>query len=520
MEQPAGPGRPERIAGSLRTILTRGDPLVPVVGGISLLVYALHGIDGKLSRDLAVYGYAGQQFADGVPAYEGILNRAGPLAHMVPGVGALAARLLGLEDLTGMRLLYLLISVACTCVVYLFARDLFDSRTAALCTAFAFLTFGAFIEYASYGPREKTPMTLFLLCSLWAAYRRRWVGAGVWLGLATLTLQIVFPVGAAAILVQALAVRGERIRALVRTAVGGLVVLAVFIGYFTIVGALDDFIEGFWRINARYTQPSAFTDDVAGNWHNLQYGYAASLWVAVAGIVAILAFSLLAVRPGYRERHPSAVGVAALGAATAVALVWTLREYDSWPDAMLVLPTAAFGIGVLAAEVEARVQVRWARPAALAWVLVAAVLATSFSVGERNHGLVAQRSNVKATLRKLPSATILAVNSPQALVLSGKTNPIRYQMFSSGMNDYLDDTLPGGLAGLAERIGRVRPTLITFGNGNVPPWFAETLHRYYAKAGKAPGWVWYVDCEVGHRMVMKLRHPKRRQHDRAKRGSA
>ena len=43
MEQPAGPGRPERIAGSLRTILTRGDALVPVVGGISLLAEAVQG---------------------------------------------------------------------------------------------------------------------------------------------------------------------------------------------------------------------------------------------------------------------------------------------------------------------------------------------------------------------------------------------------------------------------------------------------------------------------------------------
>ncbi|MDN5855083.1 MAG: glycosyltransferase family 39 protein, partial [Actinomycetia bacterium] len=213
----------EGLVGRLRTRLVRLDLLLPVVGGVSLLVYALHGLDGKLTRDVAVYGYAGQQFIEGVPPYEGVMNRAGPLAHMIPGVGAAGARLFGLEDLTGMRILFLLLTVACGCVTYLFARDLFGSRAAGLAAAFAFLTFEGFIDYASNGPREKTTVALFLLCSLWAAYKHRWFASGAWLSLATLTLQIAFPVGFVAILVQALALgRGERVRALARTAVGGL----------------------------------------------------------------------------------------------------------------------------------------------------------------------------------------------------------------------------------------------------------------------------------------------------------
>ena len=73
----------------------RVDPLVPVVAVVSLVVYALHGVHGALTRDLGIYAYAGQQVADGVPPYLGVLNRAGPLAHVLPGVGVLVARVGG-----------------------------------------------------------------------------------------------------------------------------------------------------------------------------------------------------------------------------------------------------------------------------------------------------------------------------------------------------------------------------------------------------------------------------------------
>ena len=66
-----------------------------LVGAVALLTYALHGVNGMLTRDLAVYSYAGQQVADGVPPYVGILNRAGPLAHAIPAIGVWIARTAG-----------------------------------------------------------------------------------------------------------------------------------------------------------------------------------------------------------------------------------------------------------------------------------------------------------------------------------------------------------------------------------------------------------------------------------------
>ena len=116
------PPRPDRSDGvrpggvsRLRAI----DPLVPVVAGASLVVYVLHGFHGMLTRDLGIYSYAGQQVADGVPPYLGVLNRAGPLAHVLPGVGALVARLGGLDDVLTMRVLFMLMATAAVCLTTL-----------------------------------------------------------------------------------------------------------------------------------------------------------------------------------------------------------------------------------------------------------------------------------------------------------------------------------------------------------------------------------------------------------------
>ena len=168
------------------------DPLLFVVGGVALLTYALHGFNGMLTRDLAVYSYAGQQVAEGVPPYLGILNRAGPLAHVIPAIGVGIARIGGFDDVFTMRLLFMAIATICVCAVYALGRDVFASQLAGLVSAGAFLTFFGFIEYASNGPREKTPMTLFIALALWAVARRRWFTAGLFVSLATLCLQIAF----------------------------------------------------------------------------------------------------------------------------------------------------------------------------------------------------------------------------------------------------------------------------------------------------------------------------------------
>ena len=200
------------------------------------------------------------------------------------------------------------------------------------------------------------------------------------------------------------------------------------------------------------------------------------------------------------------VPVAAFGAASLAGLAWIVRDFDGWPDVFPLLPLAAIGIGGIANVFIDRLPARAALALTMTWVVAAVAIAVTYSVTEREHKLTEQRRSVAAMLEQLPpDASLLSIHAPQALVLSGKTNPTRYQMFSGGMDRYIDDTYPGGLQGFGEWIEREQPTLITL-RGPVRPWMAEMLETEYRRAGKAPGWHWYVHRSVGP--DVSVRKPK------------
>ena len=92
-----------------------------------------------------------------------------------------------------------------------------------------------------------------------------------------------------------------------------------------------------------------------------------------------------------------------------------------------------------------------------AWVVVATVGATDFSVNGRSDVLDVQQASVDTVLAELPDdATIVSIEAPQPLVLSRGVNPTEHQMFDLGLEDYVDATWPGGTRGLRRRDPRGR----------------------------------------------------------------
>jgi hypothetical protein len=485
----------------------RRDGAVLVVGVVALLTYALHGFDGYLTRDLGIYAYAGQQFAEGVPPYVSVLNRAGPLAQMLPGVGVLAAHHLGLGDVVGARLLFLLFAVACVCLLYRLARDVFSSRAAGLAAAAAFLSFEGFVRYASGGPREKTPMVLFIVLSLSALHRQRWLAAGVLIALSALTLQTAAFVVAPAALVMLVAAR-RRLRALLLLLAGGLLPTLAAVVYFTAVGALRDFVEAFVVLPVRYATPDPLLSQPAEHWSSMEIGYGISLWVLLGGLVAMLGLAAvrLCARAARRPPHSSAT-TTALAVALLCGVGLMLRDFDSWADAFSLLPIAALGVGGVARVVADRLPRPAAQALLSAWLVATLLTAVGYAVGNRDDGLARQRASVAAVLRHMPAgASMLSVQAPTPLVLAGRTNPTRYQMFSSGLDDYMRDRYPGGLAGYLRTVRREQPDLITVGTElqratKVDPkvaWLSGAWQPQYRRIGRGPGWTWYARRSLGH----------------------
>ena len=352
---------------------------------VPLGVYLPHGFNAALTRDLGVYTYGGQGVADGQLPYEAILNRAGPLAHWIPGLGIWLGRQVGMDDIFSARLINMFISMACVGVAYLLGRDLYRSRLAGIVSATTLLCIEGFITYSTGGPREKTALVLFVLLASLAMVHRRWGVTGFFIALATLTWQPVFFAAAAGAAVAAMLAERRRgkLKALVLIAVGGIIPTAVIVGVYAAAGQLKLFLDDFLIINAEYTRQTSFLDHPGVIWGYMTDAYGWSLWVFLGGLVVQLGLGVAALRAPTRR---TATGAAQIGFAvvTVVGLIWSAKAFNGFPDAFFVLPEAVVGIGGLAALLRARTNARVVLAATLVWVVVATGLSVRVSVLSRD----------------------------------------------------------------------------------------------------------------------------------------
>ena len=490
-----------------RRRLAHVDPLVPALCALATVLYVLHGFDGYLSRDLGDYAYGGQQVAEGVPPYVAVVNRAGPLAHLIPGVGAVLAQWVGADQVVGMRVFLMLFAIASIGVLYVLARDLFRSRLAGVAAAAMLLGCQGFIAYASDGPREKTSMVLFLLCAMLATVHRRWLTAGFFIALSTLCWQPVFFVAmAGTVTAIVLGQSTGRLRAVVRVLVGGAIPSAVTVGAYAAVGALGIFMDDFVLINARYTQQTSLITNPWAALSMLASGYGPSLAFFLIGLVAITVLWVRALRRPKDQRDAQWVDLMAVGALLVAGFVWSLKAFNGFPDAFIMLPPAALGIGGLVVVLAERVPLRKVVIATAVWTVATSAVGATYAISTRNHALDDQRASVQAVMDVLPSdARILSVEAPQPLVLTHQRNLSRYQQFGNGLLEYVDDTWPGGSEGYGRWVGRRHPTLIALGNGGVvPSWLAPTLDGGYQRVGTTIGWDWYASKDVGPQTLQTL----------------
>ena len=486
----------------------RFDPWVVVVAAVALGTYLLHGFQGLFSRDLGVYAYGARQVLAGQPPYVGIVNRAGPLAHLLPVPGIVAARLVGQDELLGMRVWYMVLAVACVVLTYVVGRQLFGSRAAGLAAAATMLSFQGFIDLATTGPREKTPMVLFIVCAIWALSHRRWLWTGVSISLATLTLQTAFfPLLVAVVVAVLLGGSPHKLRDLGRFAVGGAIPVAVLVVYFAAYGAVSDLADGFFLLNLRYSTGTPFTSNISPRWESIRAGYGASLWLLFGGLALVLVVTVLRVADRSRRRDPVTVTIVALAVATVGSVLWFEVDFDSYLDSFTLLPLAALGIAAGIAELELRASRRTALVVASLAVVLPTLLAVHYSVTVHDTRLQHQRAAMTAMLAEVPGAHLWSLGTPEYLVLAKQANPTRYQLLQGGLDRHLADTWPGGRdAFVAWNLAR-QPDLIPvsalemeFGQ------WKPVLEPDYVKVGVTPGAVWFARRSLGPDVIQAIRH--------------
>jgi hypothetical protein len=206
------------------------------------------------------------------------------------------------------------------------------------------------------------------------------------------------------------------------------------------------------------------------------------------GLLGLLVTALLT-----PDRGPRILGVGGLAA-----VLWSCYAINGGADLFVALPFAAVGAAAGLVRIGRRLDPRTAARLCAAAVVVGVVLSSVEAVTTRDHRLPTERLDVSRMVAAVPpGSTVLSLSAPEVLVLAHRTNPYPWQLSNGPISAFLDDHLPGGLAGYADRISRLHPALIAIGKRTADEWLLPVLDRDYTRVGSGSHWVWYAANDLG-----------------------
>ena len=440
---------------------------------ISVIVFSVYGFEGTLVRDDAIILYGGQQLAEGVPPYLSIFDNKTPLAPLLSGVGVSVASLLDLDDILAVRITFLVFCSLAPVGLYLLGSALFNSQRVGLLTAFTFVGYSGFGIHAASGPREKALMITFVVFSLLFIARRKWFWAGVLSSIAFLTWQ---PAAIYALIVIFLAlVQSETGRARVRNtilAVSGILAPVVIVSlYFWSQGAFQDFFDGAILFNLFYLErlPQSLWNHIIRPIEVVIKNYRSTAFSILIGFLMVLVIYVWRLRL-YKSSLLKLIrkdNFSALLLTFPLIVIWSLLDFQRYPDFFVFLPYVAIGFGWLlyiAYDSLLKIKVNGPVTQKLIFITLCAVLlgsaATQYYTMERDELLQQRRWAERIESQLAPGDKIVSIGIPQALVLLHRTNPSRYITFSAGFDNWIEAKTPGGFEGWLEELEEYDPSVI------------------------------------------------------------
>jgi hypothetical protein len=479
---------------------------------IAAALFSRYGMGAHLWRDEAIYAYGGQQFADGVPFYASIFDIKTPLASQLAGLGVLVGRAVGADDLDAIRGTYFLGSCAAVAATYLLARTLWRSRLAGFVAAVVLAAFNGFAMDAAGGPNAKTFGVLFAVAAMALAARARWFWAALAGSLGFLVWQPLLIYPALVVLAAGLtASPGRRRGAVSRALAGAALPVLVTTVYFLATGALGELVEAAFVFPVTGLRRGASTlggriDDILATLR-VTYGITRVLFWTGLLVTPVLVASRLARAQGRLREAIADPLVCVVAPSLLLIAVFSLIDFEGYPDLYPALPYAALGLaGAAAALVDAARPGAFRRAATAAGVVVAvALVGISWwrytREGDKDHGLASQRATVAEIERLLePGEKLYALGDPTPLVLSGRRNPSRFIYLSSGVGMWLKERTKGHLRGWMGQIRATHPAVIVLNGWTAPLSYKVTLRLDRGFEHRSlGGWQLFLRPEVAAR---------------------
>ena len=431
---------------------------------VSAWVLSRHGFEAELVHDDGVNIYSGQQMLEGVAPYRSLFDHKSPLTSIVCAPAIALGDALGIDDVLAVRIVFLAISSAVVSLLFLLVEVLFRSRWQAVLTCTVFLGLWGFGVQAASGAFPKTLGLFLALATLWTTTRRRWLMAGSSAALATFVWQ---PLGVF-LLVALLSAWGSgrhsevNRKAWLAVVVGAAVPSAALMLYFASQGALRQLADGMVLFNLGYLEPTETVgrrlEYIAGALFSFRWmGY--GLFVGTLVLLPLYPSRLRAAR---QEARPFLVDrFAPLLLTLPAPFLWSLVDFQAYPDMFVFLPYGAIGFGwILHLGIEAVATDSGLGHRGTRWLLAAIVLATLLTASfyyrsaAPDAALAQQRAAWQEALADFPAeARIASVGAPHVLALLRRTNVTSYGTVWRGMERYIDERHTGGFQGWLETLG-------------------------------------------------------------------
>lgn len=452
------PASRQKSAGPLRGAFHR-DSMALLL--ISLTAYLVYGLERRLSRDNAIYYYSAQQWVQGIPPLVSFFDLKTPLTSFYSSLGVTLTPLIGLHELIVVRAFYIPIGLLTVLAIYQLAVDLWKSRFTGWIAALTLLSLEPLMYVTLSGPRPKVLSLFFVVTTLLAITRSRWLGAGALASLGMLAWQ---PAGLLIVtaLIASIAYR-EGARAPLMVTVGAVIPVAMMAAYYATVGAMQEFLDA--SLLAHMMTPGLGEPPMvylARMWSTAAARMGILFFPVMAGCLVFLVISirmLLARSTGTRR----ALGPAVL--CFALFFVFSLFDFQGIPDWLPLLPFACLGFARGCSELS-----RWLgewRSEAGAVTRYACVgfcaVALFMTVTEPGHNnFRSQEARTKQILEDFDAGnSVVVIGATDFLAFSGVRSPTPHVLITPrGMAAYMDARIPGGTDGWLEQLRAIDPTIV------------------------------------------------------------
>lgn len=520
----------------LRTVYdSYADVIWMIVLTVIALVYALqyNFFFQAIPHDTTFHIYAAQQMLDGHPIYLDVAIIKAPLADFATVLAILFARLIHVSDITGARLMSLIVAVSATSLTYLAGRVLFRSRTVGVLAGLVMAGWNFYALRSVTGPEPKAYLILFSLLAFVLIVQRRWLWAGICASLGTLAWQPGLMLAALALAAALIApwldgARGIGIGDRNTTRPSQPIRVALRGALLVIAGLLLPFVLVVLYLGVNHALGAAWNSTIGANVNHLvtteaktplpqmiANNYAAILedggqycfspqehWLVFAGILGFLGLIVTQLVMAARARRlPIQLEFTPLILYTLGFAVFSLIDFNFCPDLFPMQPILALMVGWLgwlAVRGAGKLAGRWVSPVRAEWsarVLLAVVIFYVYIWDVSVYTVTG--TNFQDQMEVVVAASAYLLPSDQVLSFGDSIVPVTLRLRSSSKILHLGSksglgvlsSEPGGIQGMIAALDRDPPKLVTLSRENFPDWanpFYDWLNRRYVEGEKFP----------------------------------